>query len=516
MDVMLLKALKSYFKAENIKISPEELELQLFSNPHTPSLYAISETLDFLGIENIAAKIKMEQLNEMPDHFIAYINGDDGSPYFSHVRKNSKGIYLNVEKRRISRKKLEEIWDGVILLAEQKEKKDPSQTQLLNLSGVASFLLLSLFFWKNPIFLAFSIVGLAGLYVSREIFATTNNRATDFGKKVCGSRDGEGCDKVLRSEGYNLGIFTPNDLLFSFLLSTMLLLLLNIGFTLAHLIAYSLAILVLFITFSIQAFIIKTWCRLCLMSSGVILIQALLIFISFGNDQFIHDFSPQSFLVQLGALGLLFGTCLIIIRNYRDVLKKNYRLTTSEIELLKFKRLPKIVRYTLKDAEQLPYPHGAEQLEFGNLTAPYKVTLILSLSCSFCKKAFLKFYNLYQKKGDVLGFRLILNHYDTMDSKYNDVIYPLINSFNANSPESFLKGMQSWFLNKDFDEFREKGESIPKEIELLVEQRKWCEMNKIYQTPTIVVNASIVPYYYDAGFLEDFVDVLNEEMSTTI
>jgi len=84
MDKTLLNALISYFR--------DELELQLFSHPYTPSLYAISETLTFLNIQNLAAQIGHEQLDQLPDNFIAFIKPEKQAPYFAHVRRDPKNL----------------------------------------------------------------------------------------------------------------------------------------------------------------------------------------------------------------------------------------------------------------------------------------------------------------------------------------------------------------------------------------------------------------------------------------
>ncbi|WP_262696592.1 vitamin K epoxide reductase family protein [Flagellimonas aequoris] len=371
--------------------------------------------------------------------------------------------------------------------------------------------MLLVFFWDRPLELAFSTLGLAGMYISLEIFATSNNRSTNFGKKVCGGKDGEGCAKILNSDQYNLGVFTPNDFLFAFLLSSTTLLIISKEFTLPHLIVHSLAILVLFITIGIQAFIVKTWCRLCLVSSAVLLLQGVLVLTYFFYHTIEQRFTFKPIAFQLVLLGLLFGTYLIAVRQYRDIQKKNFSLGLSEMELLKFKRFPKIMRFILKDAEQLPVPNGAEQIVFGNMEARLQITIILSFTCSFCTNSFLKFYALYLKRGNEIRFRIIFNQYDTEDPKFIHLANFLIDSYKVNSPDNFLELLKTWYLKKNM------GKSIHQDSQkgkaLLSQHRDWCEKNHLYQTPTIVIDNSIVPYYYSADFLEDFIDVLKEELN---
>tara|TARA_R110002020_G_scaffold63170_1_gene168628 strand:- start:26639 stop:28183 length:1545 start_codon:yes stop_codon:yes gene_type:complete len=511
MKTMLLRALRSYFKALNIKFPQEELELQLLSNPHTPSLYAISETLDFLGIEHVAAKIEKGQVGALPENFIAFIDGEDGSPYFSHVRKKGDGFYLNVEKRNIAQMDFLEIWNGVVLLAERNAKEGFSKGQWTHLMGMPLVLLIGLLLWENPMAIAFSILGLMGLYISAEIFVTSINRASVLGKKVCGGNDVSGCEKVINSEKYNLGGFTPNDVLFAFFAATLGTLLFTKSLGLAHVVVYLLSIVGLFATIAAQAFVLKAWCRLCLLASGVIFIQAMLVFFTTAYGTVVIGLPSKADLEGMGILGLLFGMALIFVQNYRKVQKRNVGLSTSEIELLKFKRLPQIIGYVLKDAQKLRLSREADQLQFGNANALHSVTLVLSLSCKYCKDAFFKLLYLYKKRGNDLAFRIVLNHYDPSIKKQNTVAAFLIETFDRKDPDLFLEKMQMWFKAQNNLRSETDGRTYARGMEILGLHRAWCERNKIYQTPTLIIDESIIPYYYDADFLEDFLDVLSEE-----
>ncbi|MGB5820910.1 MAG: hypothetical protein WBG90_15600, partial [Saonia sp.] len=114
MDKVLFNALISYFNAEKIKVSREELELQLFSHPHTPSLYAVSETLNFLKIENIAAQVAPSQLDQLPEHFLAFMDYEGRLPYFTHVRQNGSQVYFNGEKEMLTKEEFTQKWGGVL------------------------------------------------------------------------------------------------------------------------------------------------------------------------------------------------------------------------------------------------------------------------------------------------------------------------------------------------------------------------------------------------------------------
>ena len=64
-----------YLKKENIAIDSNEFLLQVESHADYPSLLAISDTLHFLNIENLATQLDFEHINHLPQNFIARILG---------------------------------------------------------------------------------------------------------------------------------------------------------------------------------------------------------------------------------------------------------------------------------------------------------------------------------------------------------------------------------------------------------------------------------------------------------
>lgn len=516
MDKELFNALITYFKAEKIKVSQSELELQLFSHPHTPSLYAVSETLDFLKIENVAAQIEPSQLDQLPEHFIAFIEEDENRQYFSHVQQNGNQVYLHGEKEVITKQNFNEKWNGIVLLAEQEDSSIISESLWIRWSGIALAVLFTIILWSNIAALIFCIIGVLGLYVSGEIFETANNRSSYFGQKICGQEEESGCNKVLKSSDYHLGLFSLNDLFFSFLLSTIALTLLNARFVSAHTLVYLIAILVVVSSIVIQGFILKAWCRLCLLSSTIILTQVLLVVVgSFITAPPIPIPGSPVFLFSknLVAFGLFFFVALIGIYSYRKLKTQNYKLSASEIDLLRFKRSPKTIKRALADTRSINYIEGADQLIFGNPDAPQIIRLVLSTTCSFCKKTFKEFYDFYRKNGSEYKFQLILNHYETTSSKRNDIAATMINSYRNNEQDGFLKMMNRWFRHRDTVKFFDEDVAnfTYEDYQIILEQRGWCEKNGLFHTPALIINNKIMPYYYDASFLDDILEVMKEK-----
>ncbi len=515
MDKVLFNALITYFKAKKIKVPYNELKLQLFSHPHTPSLYAVSETLNFLKIENIAAQIEPSQLNQLPEHFIAFIDDEKKGQYFSHVQqKNENQVYLHGDKKLISKENFNKIWTGIVLLAEQGHNPTISEGLWFNWIVISLIVLITIILWPSIPSLIFCIIGIFGLYVSNEIFETTNDRSSYLGQKICGQEEESGCNKILKTSDYHITLFSLNNLFFSFLLSTIILTILNVGFSSVHIFIYSIAIITVISTIVIQGFILKTWCRLCLLSSSIVLSQTLVIvFSSSLMEPLLVSDSIFIFLKYLFIYGLLFIVTLLGIYNYRKIKTLNYKLSASEIDLLRFKRSSKTIRKALADTRNIEHIEGADQLIFGNPKANQIIRLVLSTSCSFCKKAFEKLYNHSLDNSSEYRFQLILNHYGTSSSKRNFVAAAMINFYRNKKPDEFLKMMNRWFQHRDVGKYLTEN-TINVEDEdyhILFEQRNWCEKNNLFQTPILIINDKIIPDYYDATFLEDILEVMKEK-----
>lgn len=518
MDEVLFNALVSYFNTVKIKISPSELKLQLFSHPHTPSLYAISETLNFLKIENIAAEVEHEQLEFLPNNFIAFLRDEEGAEYFTHVRKSKNSIFLNNTKNSISKEEFFMRWDGVVLVAEQKH----TNQVVTYFWSKGIFLLLAitliLFLWPKIYPLLFCFIGIVGLILSEEIFKTTNNMESPLGEKICGKEKKSGCNTILNSSKYKVSLFSFNDLLFSFFISNLVFTLLNVGFNNFHMIVYAIAIAAVLTTVFIQKFIAKAWCFLCLLSSACIVLQAIIIFTNtfFWETSFIFD-SLETALKSASIFILLFFISLFTIYNFRKLRKQNYELTANEINLLRFKRSPEIISLVVTNSKHIDFVKGADLLECQNKGTKHVIRLVLSTSCGFCKNAFTMFYRFYQENKIQYSFQIIFNHYEVGNSKRNRVAANLIQVYQKEGFYSLLKKLDGWFnnpkANANLEEY--SGHIGDENYAVLLKQRDWSKNNGLFHTPILIIDTIIIPEFYDTSFLSDFLKTIEENESKT-
>src|SRR5690606_1077977 len=187
----------------------QEFKENYQSHPNYPSLYAITDSLELMRIENITATVPKEQLQNLPDVFIASLYIGEKTE-FVLVNKTQTGITYTNQKEKTKTFSFEEfnvIWDGLILAIGENEKLE-EKSQKMEVKNVTSFLLLTSVFiavyflngtfsWVSGISLLLSIFGLLiGIFIIQESLGEANPVVS----KVCnGANNTVSCDSVVKS-----------------------------------------------------------------------------------------------------------------------------------------------------------------------------------------------------------------------------------------------------------------------------------------------------------------------------
>ncbi len=506
MDIVLYKALLSYFKSINIRISPNELKLQLFSHPYTPSLFAVSETLSFLKIDNVAAEVEHEQLELLPDNFIAFLEPNGKEGHFAHVKKSENQIQLDNNKTKISFRDFYDVWNGIILIA---EKNDESTSRAsINSKSVLFILtvLLIVFFWSKPLVLLYGFLSVFGLILSEEIFKTSNKIDSYLAGKICGKAEKKGCSAVLNDSKYRLFSYSFNDFLFSFFTATLIYTFWTTTFDVVHIFLSVVAVLAVIATIIIQKFVAKTWCALCLFSSLCIAVQTVLVFTSSASFAMeIPSNTASTWVLNFVFFTFLFVLSLLLVSQNRALREKSYKMTAEIIGLLRFKRSPKVVSQVLSLGKIISTFDGFTPLKDENNHEEHVIRLVLSTACGFCKDSFNHFHDHYLKNKGKYSYQIVFNHFEDYDSQSNLVAASLIQIYQNKGFDGLLEGLDRWF-NKPataafLGQYEWKAED--ENVSVLLQQRDWCQRNKLFHTPILIIDEHVISEHYDASFIED-------------
>ena len=89
-------------------ITPQHcrVHLHLLTHPDHPSVKAITDTLDYFGVENLAANVPKDALEQLPKTFLALIKEDNGDELVLVQQKERriKLTHISEKKKPLQKK----------------------------------------------------------------------------------------------------------------------------------------------------------------------------------------------------------------------------------------------------------------------------------------------------------------------------------------------------------------------------------------------------------------------------
>lgn len=172
----------------------EDFKENYLSHSNYPSLYAVTDSLKLIGIENITAIVPKNQLVNLPESFIASLSMNQQTEFVLVQQKQDKILYKNVKGKQkiIVAEEFINIWDGLILVIDPNKNKLPKtklpKQNILFQIGLAVFILLGVFFFLQPfeivtfLYQLLTVTGLiTGVFIIQEELGDPNSIAA----KVC-------------------------------------------------------------------------------------------------------------------------------------------------------------------------------------------------------------------------------------------------------------------------------------------------------------------------------------------
>jgi len=158
---ILYKALRL---TNHLHVSNADLRLQLQSHPDFPNVKAITDTLDYFGIENLAATVPKEYFDKLPKFFLALLTKEH-DPGYALVTKRKDKLILDFENNKreiLSRDLFDTKWSGTIVAFEKvRESKTQIKIEQFSLPIILTLLLASSIYSEFDL-LTFSLTLLSG------------------------------------------------------------------------------------------------------------------------------------------------------------------------------------------------------------------------------------------------------------------------------------------------------------------------------------------------------------------
>lgn len=516
MSVSISTTVYSWLRELKIPVSKTYLKQQLHSHPDYRSLLSITDTLDELGIENAAVQIQKDQLHEVPTPFLAHLNGYVGEFVVVKNRDNVEQQFPGFYER----------WGGVIVSAEKslnwshKENNEQiskdsktERTLVLTLCIFAIFILFSnilSFHWAKA---GLMLIAAAGIFVSWMIVSKDLGIENKIADQVCG-KDAD-CNSVIHSKitklPFNFGWSDTGIIYFPFLLMTLLITSFNSSLAgIYFLLGLFATVGILFTLISVyyQGWVIKKWCRLCLITGALLWLQVLVLMPQ-TSTLFKYGFVK----IAITDVTLVSFILFIITSTWswlKQEIKKNKKLEAENFAAKRFRRNPNIFNSLLEKQKKLNVNPEDLGIVLGNPAASNTIIKICNPYCHPCAKAHTVIDKLLEENSNLKVQILFKATDDDKDIKAKPVKH-LMALNEKNNTALMQRALNDWYLadKKDYDSFAGKyvlnGE-LENQGARLSAMKDWCEKMKIGFTPTFFVNGYQLPQHYSIEELKYFLD----------
>lgn len=486
-------------------INIQDFELQLYTQPNSKSFKAISDTLDYFGINNIVAHIPKESFNKLPRYFLTLTGEND-----ELVLVNKKNDFTYITKSngvtsKLSTSDFFEIWKGSIIAVEGSENK-PLLPFLFNKIKIAPILFVFLYLWSiklELIEILFLSLNIFGVYLSYLIIKEKAGYTSMFINKICRtSTSSNNCNKVINSKGSLLfnkvELADASFIVFVTIIFTTFFLKLTLGYILCLI-----TLPVLIYSLIYQAFVIKKWCQMCLLIAATLFVEALLSFYILKNHN-LNIAYPQiiEFLTSISIIIVLFYFIKKLIINnqkYKQDLLKNIRI----------KRDPFILQKLIETATPIDQTVlFEEEIVLGDSKADKIIIAYTNPYCGYCKPAFESYLKAIRVNDDI---KIVIRFSVPKSMKNNNtkITIRLVELFHNEGEDKFIESYLDWLQSKDDKNWFSKydlPEYNPRSISLLEKHIIWAKEISINYTPATIIGGKFYPDFFD---YDDLPFVLN-------
>ena len=511
-----LHGLDMLLRLSNVRVTRATLRDKLWLHPDFPSLTSLSDTLDELKVDNMAAHLTPEQLLEIPLPALAYLDSEGG--FFAPVSAIAPDAVEWWHNQRGWQKDslagFNQKWNGVTLLIEPTERSGEANyassrkkqlLERLRLPFVALSLLVCLSVWAGvyhaPLATALPyyvllLVYTAGLAVSGLLVWYSLDADNPFLRRICQLNARTSCSTVLNTSAAKLfsWLSWAEVGLFYFGGGLLALLFFRTNAAALYPLLFGLTITALPYTFwsvYYQWRRVRQWCVLCLTVQG-------LLWLEFGVLLYFqrHLSWPVGFglteISRLLASFLLLPALWVLLK---PLWGKSLRADGLQRSLQKIKFDPGYLESLSRRARVLPPIFtGMRVPTLGNSEAADTLTIVTNPTCSQCARAHLEMEALMTELEDV-KCQIILAATNRPGDAGEFVAHHIL----SQSVGKALNVLHDWYTTLRVENWLRKislGEITKEGVVQLDLHRQWCELSGVSTTPTIFFNGIEIPRHY--------------------
>ncbi|MFD2908873.1 vitamin K epoxide reductase family protein [Flavobacterium ardleyense] len=484
------------------------------SHPNFPSLFALTDTFSLLYIENVAANVPKDQLDELPRCFLAYVsNGDKGNDIALIENLTDKvGVtFEGKNKKYFPIDEFKDLWNGVVIAIEPnnennkvRPKSSFNKIVYLTIAVLGMFLVKQWNVFSFDATISFFLY-LLGFVTSIFIIIEKLNQGTESVSKLCSFNENTSCDSVIKSAQTKINNWLDfSDLPILFFSIAIVAMLIDTSSYLILNIVSLLAIPLVIYSVWLQKVKLQKWCFLCLAVSLLLVLQAVLLI-------------KTGFEFKNNISSLLIATVLTVALWFfiRDYLGKNIFLEKSNKELKRFKRNYKVFEMLQKPLNVARTSTKFSTIEIGSHGNPVTLSIALSPSCGHCHTAFEQALALYNSSPNKIKLAIFFNlNPENKNNIYLDVAKSIM-QINFKNQKEAVEALSDWHIKKlNLADWMFKWEQInidAEVIENLQSQYNWCQQNDFNYTPVKMINGKELPEQYNIEEMKYFISEIEEE-----
>ncbi len=535
----ILHSLLSQLKVPFTDVYLNEL---IKNHPNSGNMLGVSDILYQYNVANISVKIDNSDFQKLDPPFLAQINLTTHAEFAVVTDIDNTVVKYLSEKGSEIKLLITDFlkqWTGIVLLPETSEKSYEKDLIInrrkqffarLRLPFIITFLLVLIFWLAYRNFAIVSIPSISysiltllyitGCTVSILLLIQTIDKDNPLVNKICAlANTNSHCNDVLESPAAKLfGIISWSEVGFVFFVGNLLCLLfvpqvkdLMFWFNVAAL-PYT--------VWSVyyQGKVAKQWCVFCL-SIQALLWLCFIVLLTTGISFDLLNLMNISSDYLLRSI-LCFSLPVIVLWFTVPFIKKAHLLSPVMRELNKIKANENIFEAVLKTQKKVEINENVKRIVFGNPDAAFEITMVTNPYCGPCARMHQKLEALLMQYNDFLRLNIIyaVGNYDADDDKRfksfverkNQAIKVLTGIYLKYGPEQSLRIYKEWYADaqKDIESFIKtypvdiKNAKVEKIISV---HNQWCQMVNIEATPTLYINGSELPDWYNVEDLKYFI-----------
>lgn len=358
------------------------------------------------------------------------------------------------------------------------------------------------------------LLSLTGIYICRLILLHLMNRDSPLGAKLCRNNGKFNCDRVLTS---GLGKVSKKihlgDIGLVYFISQFLFLIFEsingripegIG-----IMAFSClpAVALTFVSLTYQAFRVKAWCKMCLITVAVIWLQGLVLLANFT----LRESSPKSYFPEnvfrenafrekwLPSL-LMFLVSLLIAGAWcliKGLISTAAELKTVKGKLFLFKKDSNVFRAVLKRQRTINADLWEGEFLLGSIDAPVQLVIALNPYCPPCAREYREILGLLHKFPGFVRVAIRFLVTTNTENKATQAARYLLHAYASVPRTEQPHILESWFNTLSLTELEKLYPDVaPDGNGLLKKHRQWFDESKITHTPTLFIHGQEFPKLY--------------------